>query len=215
MVKITEFQKENHLVPDGIIGVKTLSKLGDHIGIYGVELANFMGQLHHETGGFKYDTETMNYSASRLKVIFSYYKNNPQEADKDGRTIFHKADQETIANKVYWDQNRSRSHWLGNKDWGDGWNFRGRGAIQTTGRWNYSELENFVGDDLMNNPSLVATKYYWESALYFFNAHKLWKYAQDTTIKSITELTGKINGGLNGLDERVRLTRYYNYLLNK
>ena len=183
MKKIIEFQKESGLAADGIIGAMTLNALGNRLGLSKIRLSNFMGQLHHETGGFKYDTESLNYSVTGLKKTFSYYRSHPMEAWADGRSLIHKADQETIANKVYWDNNRERSHWLGNKSWGDGWKFRGRGAI------------------------------YWESALWFFEKKSLWKLADSSTIKSITQLTKAINGGLNGIDDRIRMTRYYANLL--
>lgn len=213
MKKIIEFQKESGLAADGIIGAMTLNALGNRLGLSKIRLSNFMGQLHHETGGFKYDTESLNYSVTGLKKTFSYYRSHPMEAWADGRSLIHKADQETIANKVYWDNNRERSHWLGNKSWGDGWKFRGRGAIQITGRYNYADFQNYVGYDLMLYPDKVATDLYWESALWFFEKKSLWKLADSSTIKSITQLTKAINGGLNGIDDRIRMTRYYANLL--
>ncbi len=64
------------------------------------------------------------------------------------------------------------------------------------------------------NPDLVANLYAFESAIFFFNSNKLWTIADkgvnDATILAITK---KINGGINGLEERVSLTkRYYSWL---
>lgn len=215
MKKIIEFQKDAGLVPDGIIGPNTLGALGKRLGISDVQLANFMGQLHHETGGFKYDTENLNYSVTGLIKTFSYYRNHKGEAWEDGRSLIKKADQETIANKVYWDVNRSRSHWLGNKSWGDGWKYRGRGAIQITGRYNYASFENYVGYDLIEYPERVAKELYWECALWFFEKNKLWTLADKMTVKSMSDLTRSINGGYNGVEDRIRMTRYYYYILSK
>jgi putative chitinase len=66
----------------------------------------------------------------------------------------------------------------------------------------------------MTNPDLVATEFAFESAMFFFDKNKLWdicdKGIDDATI---TALTKRINGGVNGLDHRKTLTvKYYNYI---
>lgn len=213
MKKIIEFQKSKGLTQDGIIGPKTLEAFKQHLNINSIELANFLGQLYHETGGFKYDTESLNYSVQGLIKTFNYYKRNQVEAWKDGRFLTRSANQVEIANKVYWDVNRDKSHWLGNKIYGDGWKYRGRGAIMITGRYNYAAFENYIGYNILEHPALVSDYLYWESALWFFEKNYLWVLANDNSIKSITELTRRINGGLNGIDERIRMTRYYSRIL--
>lgn len=213
MKKIIEFQREVGLKDDGIIGPMTLNALQSRLNISKVQLANFMGQLHHESNGFKSDTESLNYSVARLINTFFYYNRNKGQAFTDGRRWLHPADQETIANKVYWDVNREKRHWLGNKDWGDGWKFRGRGAIQITGRYNYAQFETYVGYDLMDHPEKVATDLYWECALWYFEKNRLWGISERLTRESIAQLTTAINGGLLGLEERIRMTRYYANIL--
>ena len=209
MKKIIEFQLSQGLLADGIIGPNTLKAFKSYLDLNEIELANFLGQLHHETGGFKYDTESLNYSVRGLINTFSYYKKNQREAWKDGRFLTRSANQMVIANKVYHDGNRDEKHKLGNKVIGDGWRYRGRGSIMITGRYNYASLQNYIGYDVINNPELVATQFYWESALWFFRVNFLWRLAVQDSVASITELTKNINGGLNGLDERIRMTRYY------
>jgi putative chitinase len=213
MKKIKEFQQEYGLVSDGIIGPITLRAMQSKIGVSDVQIANFMGQLHHETGGFKHDTESLNYSATGLISTFSYYRSHKMEAWKDGRTLLHKADQETIANKVYWDVNRSSGYLLGNKLWGDGWKYRGRGAIMITGKYNYRGFNNWIGYGVLENPEIASTELYWESAMWYFEKNKLWGLSEKMTFKSMSDLTRGIQGGLRGLDERIRMTRYYAKML--
>src|SRR5690606_38536825 len=151
---------------------------------------------------FKRDTESMDYSVSGLKSTFSYYKNRPKEAQEDGRTWYKKADQETIANKVYWDKNRSKVYKLCNAEWGDGWSYRGRGSVQLTGLWNYQEFADWLeNQSIINNPELVATKYYWQSALWYFEKRNVWSKMKGVSIKDIEAVTKAINGGLNGFDD--------------
>jgi predicted chitinase len=43
---------------------------------------------------------------------------------------------------------------------GDGWKFRGRGALQLTGKANYEAFAKYLGhNEVLENPDLVATKY--------------------------------------------------------
>ncbi len=66
----------------------------------------------------------------------------------------------------------------------------------------------------MDNPELVATDYAFEAAMFFFTKNKLWAICDlGVDDKTILSLTKKINGGTNGLEERVSLTkRYYKWL---
>ncbi len=215
MKKIKEFQLSQDLTPDGVIGPITLNALRGKLALSKEQLANYLGQLHIETGGFEYDTERLNYSPERLMQIFSYYKNRPGEAYIDGYTTGRPADQETIANKVYWDRNRSKNYKLGNIHWGDGFKYRGRGSIMVTGKFNYGSFGNHVGANLLENPELVASVFFWDSALWYFDKKNLWEIAEEVTIESMTKITKVINGGDNGLAERMQWTRRYLYLQNR
>jgi putative chitinase len=66
----------------------------------------------------------------------------------------------------------------------------------------------------MDHPNLVAEELSFESALYFFNKNNLWRIA-DKGVSDIiiTELTKRINGGINGLADRIKLTNKYNSYL--
>jgi len=183
---------------DGDFGKNTLKKARDYFKMTNAQAANFFGQCHHESGGFKVYKENLNYSADGLLKIFPKYFPTMSVA------LAYARDAEAIANKVY--ANR-----MGNGDVisGDGWNFRGRGAIQLTGRATYQAFANsdpkFSG--VMANPDLVATEFAFESALWFFGANDIMRLCVDTSDKTIEKVTRKINGGTNGLVDREIQTR--------
>jgi putative chitinase len=67
----------------------------------------------------------------------------------------------------------------------------------------------------MTDPDVVATKYSFESALFFFEKNKLWTICdKGINDAAITELTKRINGGTHGLDDRKEKTKKYASLLN-
>jgi putative chitinase len=94
---------------------------------------------------------------------------------------------------------------LGNTQPGDGTKYKGRGAIQITGRSNYTLLSSDLNAGFVDNPELLTTtEYAILSAGWFWNKRKLNRFADIDDIRAITK---KVNGGYNGLQERVA---YYN-----
>ena len=89
----------------------------------------------------------------------------------------------------------------GNEASGDGWKFRGRGFIQITGKNNYSALSKFTGVDYVKNPDLLLNEAdAMISALWFWNNIKGNELADKGDIR---EITRRINGGFNGLSDRI------------
>jgi putative chitinase len=166
-------------------------------------LAHFLSQCSHESGNFTIFRENLNYSADGLRKIFGKYFPTEALAKEYARQP------EKIANKVY----ASR---MGNGDEksGDGFKFRGRGAIQTTGKSNYEAFSKFIGEDCVANPDLLATKYILSSAGFFFEKNGLWAICDrgDTT-EAVTSVTKRVNGGTNGLDDRIAKFKVYRSLL--
>ena len=103
---------------------------------------------------------------------------------------------------------------LGNTQTGDGVRFKGRGYIQLTGRVNYGKFSQFIGEDCISQPELVANKYPLASAAFFFNKNKLWTTCdQGATDEVITKVSRRVNGGTNGLADRLKKFKvYYNIL---
>jgi putative chitinase len=103
---------------------------------------------------------------------------------------------------------------LGNTQAGDGVKFKGRGYIQLTGRVNYGKFSQFIGEDCVANPELVATKYPLTSAAYFFNKNKLWNICDlGSTDEIVTRVSKRVNGGTNGLADRLKKFKKYYSLL--
>lgn len=169
-----------------------------------LRLAHFLAQCGHESGGFKAVSENVNYSADGLKKIFpKYFPGNLSES--------YARNPEKIASRVY----ASR---MGNGDEStkEGFKFRGRGFLQTTGKNNYTQFSKFIGEDCVSNPDLVATKYPLASAAFFFDSNKLWaicdKGADNATITAVTK---RVNGATIGLADRIKHFNEYYKLLSQ
>lgn len=167
-----------------------------------LRLAHFLSQCAHESGNFTVFKENLNYSAEGLKKTFGkYFPGNLNES--------YAKKPDKIANRVY--GNRMGN---GDESSGDGYKYSGRGAIQLTGKDNYAAFDKYVDDDILNNPGLVATKYPLMSAAFFFEKNKLWTICdKGSDTATITSLTKRINGGTNGLNDRIqKFNKFYNIL---
>jgi putative chitinase len=88
---------------------------------------------------------------------------------------------------------------------GDGFNYRGRGYIQLTGKNNYQSFTNHIGEDCVANPDLVATKYPLASAGFFFSSNNIWAICdQGATDAIVSKVSTRVNGAnpAHGLAER-------------
>lgn len=94
---------------------------------------------------------------------------------------------------------------LGNVNEGDGKKFKGAGYLQLTGRSNYQQLADKIGDkDIMKGVDYVAANYPWTSAAFWWQ-----KNGMNTLCNSgatVEQVTKKVNGGQNGLEDR---KKYY------
>lgn len=94
---------------------------------------------------------------------------------------------------------------LGNVNKGDGVRYKGKSPIQLTGRLNYREFGKKLGVKLEENPELAKEPKtgFLISAL-FWSARGLNLVADTSTIESFKRITRLINGGYNGLDDRLQ-----------
>ena len=202
-MSLKSLQEKIGVTADGAFGPGTMKKAMEFYKLTPVRAAHFFAQTAHETGGFKAFAENLNYSADGLKGIFGkYFPGTLAES--------YARNPEKIANRVYGAR-------MGNgaETTGDGYKFRGRGALQLTGKENYKAFSDYLKKpEIMTNPDLVATTFSFESAMFFFDKNKLWSICdQGINDASILALTKRINGGTHGLADRSEKTKkYYEYV---
>ena len=188
---------------DGAFGPGTLKAAMAYYKMTPERAAHFFAQTAHETGGFKAFSENLNYSADGLQKIFGKYFPGLLEES-------YARNPEKIANRVYADRMGN-----GSEASGDGWKYRGRGALQLTGKANYKAFSDYLKNPLiMEQPDLVAGELAFESAMFFFDKNKLWDICdKGVTKESILALTKRINGGTHGLADREEKTfKYHGFL---
>ena len=154
-----------------------------------LRIVHFLAQVLHESGRMRFVEENLNYSSEALLRVFAKYF-TPAEAAEFARKP------KKIGSRVY--ANR-----LGNGDEasGEGYLYRGRGLIQLTGKTNYRAFSRWIEDDeIVSRPKKVAEQYAVHSAVYYWDSRKLNDIAD---IDDVRLLTKKINGGFNGLDDRI------------
>lgn len=169
-------------------------------------VTHFVCQVSHESGGFKYVEENLNYSSDALLRTFPKYFNAANVSQ-------YARQPEKIANRVY--ANR-----MGNGDEasGDGWKYRGRGFIQLTGKAQFAAYQNsgFCVGNLVAHPEWLAkAPGHTKSAMWFWYANNLNALADtdrgdglmgENIVRLITK---KVNGGTNGLSNRLYLYRRF------
>lgn len=175
---------------------KTFDKFDIHSN---VRQACFLSQTAYESGFFAHTRENLNYSAEGLLKTF------PKYFDKTlAEQYAHQP--EKIANRVY--ANR-----LGNGDEhsGDGWKYIGRGLIQITGMSNYMLCGKALDANFITyNTLMESTPFNVLSAGWFWDSNHINILADK---KDIVGITKKINGGLHGYEQRLKLfNRIYGIL---
>ena len=199
-MSLKNLQTKIGIPADGSWGAGTFKAAMAYYKLSPVRAAHFFAQTAHETGGFNAFSENLNYSAKGLRGIFKKY------FPTDALAAQYERKPEKIANRVY----ASR---MGNgpEASGDGFRYRGRGALQLTGKDNYKAFADYCKrPDVMSNPDLVAGELAFESAMFFFERNKLWNICdQGVTDAAILALTKKVNGGTHGLADRSEKTKKY------
>jgi putative chitinase len=177
------------------IGVEWVDALNETFSRFNLtsnnQKAMFIGQCSHECGNFRTLEENLNYKAATLMKLWPKRFPSLEFANQFAGNA------KRIANSVY--ANR-----MGNRDEasGDGYRFRGRGALQCTGHSTYFHAGKALGVDFVMQPDLVATpKYAALTAGWFWDTHKL---NPPSDALDYTKVTKIINGGTIGLDDRIK-----------
>ena len=155
-------------------------------------MAAFIAQCSHESGGFIFLKENLNYKAPSLRKLFGKYFPTDDIANEYANKPNK---QEAIANRIYASRMGN-----GNEASGDGYKFCGRGLIQLTGRDNYARVGRALGLDLVNRPELaenpeIAAKiavHFWQNRV----VPRVDNFADTAAV------TRPINRRLTGLDDR-------------
>lgn len=170
------------------------------------QVAAWIAQTAHESGGYTMLVENLNYRAATMAVCWParFAVKNPDGTwakDEKGGKVPNKfalaleKKPEALANVVY-------SSRMGNgpTESGDGWAFRGRGLKQLTGRDNVTRCGLALGVDLAANPDLLLQPEYAAlSAAWFWSVNKCGPLAD---ANDFVGLTKRINGGTIGLADR-------------
>ena len=180
--------------------------------LYGINNADimheFLANLLHECDEFTRYEESLNYSAEALISKFGRHRISEADAWRYGRTREHPADQKRIANTIYggkWGKEN-----LGNVFENDGFDFRGSGPIQGTGRANITQFAMYMEKTF----TLKKTPEQWAEQLRTSDEYGIhfacWIFAIskkliDEAINDLMEtIVKRINGGLLGLDDRMK-----------
>ena len=201
---MVDISKLEHRIPKHVMAELPDTMLKFNINTV-LRLSHFLSQCAHESGNFSLTRENLSYSADRLRVVFPKYFPTPEIAKQYARN------QVKIGSRVY--ANRMGN---GDEKSEEGYKFRGRGYIQLTGKSNYQAFDKFVPENIVMEPELVASKYPLTSAAWFFDKNNLWAICDlGATEDVVKNLTKRINGGLNGLDDRLKKFKlFYGFLNN-
>jgi len=162
--------------------------------------AYFIAQIGTESNGFRSVQESLNYSVNGLNIFGSRLTEaqRQQLGRQPGELALSPAAQQAIANIVYGGR-------YGNNIIGDGWKYRGRGLKQVTFHDNYTACGKALGLDLESNPDLLLSDVNAaRSAGWFWEAKNCNQFADAGDVRGLTR---RINGGFNGLKDRINRTK--------
>ncbi|WP_374648704.1 glycoside hydrolase family 19 protein [Rhizorhabdus sp.] len=120
-------------------------------------LGEFVAQTCNETGGFRVFEENLKYSVSAIRKAWPHrfptdaaaqpFAWDPRDTDREDMAL---------AARVYGQRMGNLPRHLDDDNEEDGWQFRGRGMLQLTGRANYAEFGRLAGLPLVQHPELAA-----------------------------------------------------------
>lgn len=154
------------------------------------ELPLFLGQVLHESGGLRRLEENLNYSPERLMAVW------PKRFPTYEAAQVFAWNPPKLAERVYGKR-------MGNMLPGEAFKYRGSGLIMVTGKDNFQALEEASGLPLLDNPDLLRRPgleglrvclAWWEGNV------------PDNVMGDVVKVTREVNGGVNGLEDRIAMT---------
>lgn len=184
-------------LPDAGLIAELINKVCPFYGISIVILHEFLANLLHESNEFRRYEENLNYPAERLMQVWPHRFKTMKEA----LSFAYKP--QLLAAKVY-------NGRMGNSDPLDGWDYRGSGPIQMTGKDNFTRFASWMDRKF----GITRSEKEWahlirkdhevgmHSACWIFS---IAKGLNDEAVRDEMQLIIKrINGGLNGVKDRLK-----------
>lgn len=197
-----QFQKAAGI--SAVLAVRWFKPITDAMAEFGIDTptrqANFIAQTGTESAGFSRLVESFNYSVAGLAIFANRLTSQQRQqlGRRSGEAIIPIARQRQIANLVYGGR-------YGNTQPDDGWTYRGRGLKQITFRANYAACGTALALPLLDQPDLLLQDVNAaRSAGWFWQANKLNPIADSGNVEALTR---RINGGENGLADRIARTQ--------
>jgi putative chitinase len=203
---ISKFQTDNKLAPSGIATPETVEKVNEILRA-SPEKLNKLERAKPEEFKGKITTSALGDKASR--ELLTKEAQSQGLKDKELAAFLAQCSTESGGFRYMseiWGPTAAQTRYegrrdLGNTQPGDGYRYRGRGYIQLTGRSNYREASKALGlpleekPELVEKPDIAAT-----TAVYFWKTNVQPRISNFDDTKAITRI---INGGYNGLDDRM------------
>lgn len=167
-----------------------------------IRICHFVAQILHESGRCTALREGMTYTTqARLLAVFGEGNHSAGITAAEAPALLRNP--EALGERVYGQGNPEKAAELGNDQPGDGYKFRGGGALQTTGRFNYQRVKDATEIDVIADPDLIV-----KPAISILPALQFWTGANLNGLadaNKIRAITKAINGGTNGLPDRKAL----------
>jgi len=182
---------------------KALALIEPHLLRHGIlenkkRLCHFLAQIMHETGSLRMLEEGLYYRADRLPAVWPARFKPKGSLDP----ALYAGNPEKLANEMYGGR-------MGNKNPGDGYKYRGRGGLQTTGFDNYNAINKKIkqydasAPDFVANPdNLLLPEWCLRVAAINWELNGCNAAADEDSVEKVTR---KVNGGVIGLSERIKL----------
>ena len=197
-INISQIQKLAPGMAQSYRATWTAADVADILARYGISksplrVCHFLAQALVETGHMRFTVEDLNYSVDQLMKVW------PSRFPTAAAAQPYAGNPEKLGNFVYGGR-------LGNTEAGDGYEFRGRGLLQITGRAAYSKYGNQLGVPLEDNPDLA-----FDSAYCLEVAAAEWaasgyhgRFCNDLAdLDDVYGVTRAINGGLTDISAQI------------